>query len=197
MDMSIIARSSAIPPAPAGDVWTLSDLDQFPRDGRRYEVLHGELLVTPPPSFGHQVAAADLSHVIRSWCKAHTQWAVLSPSGFYVSETTWLEPDLAVFPVKPSKSVTWKNAPVPVLVVEVLSPSTQRRDRHAKRAAYLAHDVGEVWLLDVSARVLERWTRRSEFPETHRDGITWTPLPTAPPLALSAHVLFGTPDAEP
>ncbi len=196
MYMSATVRSSALPLAPAGSVWSLSDLDQFPQDGRRYEVLHGELLVTPPPSFGHQVAAADLSHVIRSWCRANTQWAVLSPSGFYVSETTWLEPDVAVFPVKPSKSVTWKNAPVPVLVVEVLSPSTRRRDRYAKRAAYLAHGVGEVWLLDVSARLLERWTSASEFPDTHRDGITWTPLPTASALALSADVLFGPPDAE-
>jgi len=194
MDMSIIARSSAIPPAPAGDVWTLADLDQFPRDGRRYEVLHGELLVTPPPSFGHQLAATALARAIGNWCTAHARWSVMAPSGFYVSETTWLEPDVAVFPVAPSMSLTWQTAPIPVLVVEVLNPSTRRRDRHAKRAAYLAHGVREVWLLDIPARAVERWTSASEFPETHPAGITWTPVATSPALELSADVLFGVAD---
>jgi len=189
--MSTHARSSAIPPAPAGAVWTRADLDQFPRDGRRYEVLHGELLVTPPPSFAHQLAATELARAIGNWCAAHTQWSVMAPSGFYVSETTWLEPDVAVFPVAPSMSLTWQTAPIPVLVVEVLSPSTRVRDRHAKRAAYLAHGVREVWLLDIPARTVERWTSASEFPDTHPSGITWTPVATAPSLELSADVLFG------
>ncbi len=191
MYMSVVERSTASLPAPAGAVWTFSDLYRLPDDGRRYEVLHGELLVSPPPSFGHQNAVTALVVAISNWCTQHTKWSVVGPGGFCVSETTWLEPDVAVFPVSRSAELTWQNAPVPVLVVEVLSPSTRNRDRHRKRAAYLAHGVGEVWLLDMQERTVERWTSASEFPELHREEITWTPVTSAPPLHITNDALFG------
>lgn len=193
--MSSAAPSSAIPPAPAGDLWTVADLERFSRDGRRYEVLFGELLVTPMPSVAHQWGAGHLFRVIAQWCDANTGWSCFAPGGVYISETTWLEPDIVVYPVPISSGLTWATMPAPVLVVEVLSPSTRRRDRYRKRPAYLTHGVGEVWLLDQDERTVERWTRASEFPELHRDGITWTPVASAPPLALSSDVLFGIREA--
>ncbi len=195
MYMPTTARSSAIPPAPAGAVWTVADLDQFPRGGRRHEVLHGELLVTPMPSVEHQQGAGELFRQIANWCHEHVGWTCFTPGGVYISETTWLEPDIAAYAVPVSPGLTWRNMPPPVLVVEVLSPSTRRRDRYRKRPAYLAHGVGEVWLLDQRERKIERWTSASEFPELHRDGITWAPVATAPSLQLSADVLFGIADA--
>ncbi len=195
MYMSSTARSSAVLPAPAGAVWTVADLDQFPRDGRRYEVLHGELLVTPMPSVAHQWGATQLVRRFADWCDAHTGWAYFTPGGVFISATTWLEPDLAVYPVPISPELTWRNMPPPVLVVEVLSRSTRRRDRYRKRPAYLAHGVSEVWLLDQADRTVERWTSASEFPELHRDGITWTPVESAPPLVLSREMLFGMREA--
>jgi len=192
MYMSTTARSSAVLPAPAGAVWTVADLDQFPRDGRRYEVLHGELLVTPMPSLPHQWSATNLAVQLSNWCTLHTRWTTLAPGGVYISETSWLEPDIAVYPVAMSSSLSWRTAPPPALVVEVLSPSTRRRDRYRKRPAYLAYGVGEVWLLDQVERTVERWTNASEFPEIHRDGFTWTPVDTSPSLVLSRDALFGT-----
>jgi Uma2 family endonuclease len=172
-------------------VWTVADLERLPDDGNRYEILHGELLVTPMPSTEHQRIAMRLSVLTVLWCRAHTGWTVLAPGGVYVSETTWMEPDLAVYAAPESADLSWREMPPPLLVVEILSRSTTRRDRHRKRPAYLAHGVAEVWTIDAPRRTIERWTRASEFPETHRDGITWAPDATLPPLVATADELFG------
>ncbi len=191
------SRTSSNTPAPVGAVWTVHDLEQLPDDGHRYEVLHGELLVTPLPSVGHQWVAANLTRLIGNSCATNTGWCFFAPSGVHVSETTWLEPDLAVYSVPMSPELAWRTMPAPVLVVEVLSASTRSRDRYRKRPAYLAHGVGEVWLLDLRERVVEKWTSASEFPELHREGITWHPVDSVPALTLSADALFGPVRAEP
>ncbi len=81
--------------------------------------------------------------------------------------------------------------PPPLLVVEIASASTRRRDRHRKRPAYLTHGVREVWTVDKEERVIERWTSASEFPEALRDEMTWTPDATLPPLVVSHVELLG------
>ena len=181
-------------PSPDRTVWTVADLEAIPDDGNRYEILHGELLVTPLPSTGHQRIAMRLSVLTVMWCRAHNGWTVLAPGGVHISETTWLEPDLAVYTVPESANLSWREMPPPLLVVEILSPSTRRRDRHRKRPTYLSHGVGEVWLVDQDTRSIERWTAASEFPETLRDGITWTPGGAPPPLVVSDAELFGACD---
>ena len=78
-------------------LWTVADLEQLPDDGNRYEFLHGELLVTPLPSTGHQGVAAWLLVALAIWCRAHTGWRFLTPGGVVMSETTWLKPDIAAY----------------------------------------------------------------------------------------------------
>ncbi len=111
-------------PSPDRTVWTVVDLEAIPDDGNRYEILHGELLVTPLPSTGHQRIAVRLTVLTVMWCRAHTGWTVLAPGGVHVSETTWLEPDLAVYAAQESASLSWRELP-PLLVVEVLSPAAR------------------------------------------------------------------------
>ncbi len=191
MFMPVLEPSPAGLPAPEGAVWTVSDLERLPGDVRRHELLYGELLVTPLPSVEHQWGAGRLLVQLANWCKTHTDWTCLASGGVHISETTWLEPDIAVYAVPMSPELTWRNMPPPVLVVEVLSPSTRSTDRYRKRPVYLAHGVGEVWLLDMQERTVERWTSASEFPELHRDGVTWMPVESTPSLQLSAEELFN------
>lgn len=172
-------------------IWTVADLEQLPDDGNRYEILHGELLVTPLPSNGHQGVAGRLFVRIASWCASHIDWACRTPAGVYISDTNWLEPDIAVYPAPEYSALPWREMPPPLLVVAVASPSTRRRDRHRKRPAYLSHGVHEVWIVEEEQRVMERWTAASEFPETHRDGITWALDTALPPLVVTADELFG------
>ena len=179
------------PPIPKRSMWTVDDLEQLPEDGNRYEILYGELLVTPLPSSGHQGIAMRLSLLIAPWCRVHTGWTIRSPGGVYVCETIWFEPDIAVYAMPEFPDRPWREMPPPMLVVEVLSPSTRKRDRHRKRPAYLSHGVAEVWTVDQSSRTIERWTSGSEFPETMRETFSWTPDPALPTLMIADAELFG------
>jgi Uma2 family endonuclease len=180
-----------IEPLPERTMWTIADVEALPADGNRYEILHGELLVTPLPSARHQRIAARLSLLVMQWCRANTGWTVLAPGGVWVSETNWFEPDLAVYAAPEEADLHWREMPTPLLVVEILSRSTARRDRHRKRPAYLANGVGEVWLIDGRKRRIERWTSASEFPENHDGSISWTPDSALPPLVIPELQLFG------
>lgn len=173
--------------------WTVDALERLPNDGNRYEILHGELLVTPLPSGGHQGVAGRLFFILSRWCREHTGWAVRAPGGVYISQTSWLEPDVAVYPAPEYDDLDWRDMPTPLLVVEVASRSTRKRDRHQKRPAYLAHGVIEVWTIEKKTRVIERWTSASEFPETLHGSITWQPDTTKPALVVSEAELFGPP----
>ncbi len=177
---------------PELSVWTYDDLFDLPDDGNRYEILHGELLVTPPPAFGHERVGTKLLVELIRWCEAHTDWTVLPRGGVYVSQTNWFEPDVVVYPASGDGVTDWRALPVPVLVVEVLSPSTRKRDRHRKRPVYLAHGVPEVWTLDPTTLEIERWTTASEFPEPMGDPIRWVPRPDVPPFELPLAALPST-----
>jgi Uma2 family endonuclease len=183
----------AYPPFPERTLWTVADLEQLPEDGNRSEILHGELLVTPLPSTGHQGVAARLLLLVANWCRAHTGWRFLAPGGVYISETNWLEPDVAVYPSPEFDNRPWRELPPPLWVAEVLSPSTRSRDRHSKRAAYLTNGVADVWIVDPDARTIECWSSGSEFPEICRDFAVWVPDEHLPALIVSTDELFGPP----
>ena len=180
-----------IAPLPERSMWTFADVAALPDDGNRYEILHGELLVTPLPSNGHQGVAAEIAYLVMQWCRTHTEWSVLAPGGVFVSDTTWMEPDVAVYPTPRHMDTPWREIPPPLLVIEILSRSTAKRDRHRKRPAYLACGVREVWLVDRLTRTIERWTRASEFPDVHRGSITWAPDANLPPMVVPELELFG------
>jgi Uma2 family endonuclease len=178
---------------PARAIWTVADLEELPEDGSRYEVLHGELLVTAFPVPWHQVVALRLARALQEWADGPGGWVVLAPSGVHMSETSFLLPDVALHPHRGPVPPSWRELAVPALVVEVLSPSTRRRDRHRKRPAYLQHGVHEVWLVDLEARAIERWTAASEFPEVERGRLVWHPRDGGPALALDVALLLAPP----
>lgn len=134
--------------------WTVADLDALPEDGNRYEILDGELLVSPTPDERHQIRAFDLAKVLDAACPPDLL-VYASPIGFRVGERRHLEPDVAV----KSRAGFRDPTAVPLLVVEVLSPSTWQVDMRRKRAAYAEMGVPSYWLVDPLApavTVLER-----------------------------------------
>ncbi len=119
--------------------WSRDELERFPEDGNRYEVLDGELLVTPQPGFDHQFVAARLVHALYAYCAAHKIGVVVGP-GAVIWGKNELQPDVEVIPVSPPpRKRTWATLPFPILAVEILSPSgvSRARDLGVKREAYL------------------------------------------------------------
>ena len=132
--------------------WTLEELDRLPEDGNKYELVHGDLLVTPPPSYDHETIASRLSGVIDPYARANGLGMVYRPRAIVRLGGSEVEPDLVVREPAPM-GTAWEAAPLPLLVVEVVSPSSRRHDYEVKRTFY-ADDarIPDYWIVDPEAR---------------------------------------------
>ena len=84
----------------------------------------------------------------------------------------------------------WKEIESLVLAVEVLSPSTARADRRVKLRLYQRQHVPEYWIVDVDARLIERWRPDDERPEILAETLEWQPDPAHPPLVIDLPAYF-------
>src|ERR1019366_3614429 len=128
--------------------YTVDDLEAFPRDGNRYELLDGFLLVTPSPGFSHQLVASRLIQMLGVYLNPVGRAVVLGPGAVELRPKTHLEPDVLVLPAPRRGEKEWADFSRWWLAVEMLSRSSRRYDRDIKRDAYLALGVAEVWLVD-------------------------------------------------
>jgi Uma2 family endonuclease len=134
--------------------WTLRDLNRLPRDGNTYELIDGELFVTPPPSFEHETIAARLSSILTRYVDDQGLGLVYHPRAVVLFRGSQVEPDLMV--VKPPSGAKggWAKAPLPSLIVEIHSPYTWRRDQEQKREHYRRKEIPEYWMIDPEERTL-------------------------------------------
>jgi Uma2 family endonuclease len=171
-------------------LWTLEDLDRLPDDGNKYELLHGELYVTPPPEPDHETAIARLNRVLVPFVDKHQLGMVFSGHPVIRSGESHVEPDLVVRQPPVPKS-RWESAPVPILVVEVLSPSTRRRDRGPKREFYAGDiRVPDYWIVDTDARSITV-VRPGVEDITIVDRFAWSPPGVIATLEVSLDDVFG------
>jgi Uma2 family endonuclease len=177
---------------PATTHWTVDMVRALPDDGKRYEVIDGELFVTPAPTLGHQRAAFELGTLLKSYVATHgIGEVVLSPADVLTAEHVMVQPDVFVAPlVEGRKPASWKDVGIPLLAIEILSPSTARADRQVKRRLYQRERVSEYWIVDVDARLLERWRPDDERPEILAERIEWQPDVGAPPLVIDLAAYF-------
>ena len=136
---------------PARHAWTYSDLVALPDDQLRHELIDGEHVVTPSPGTTHQTVLGRLFMFLKAYAEHHRSGEVLfAPFDVKLSAYTVLVPDLVYFTAdRFARIVNEKHATgAPNLVVEVLSPSTRRRDRGRKRAVYDREGVQGYWLVD-------------------------------------------------
>ena len=174
---------------PQTKVWTLEELHSLPDDGNKYELLHGELFVTPAPTLDHDTIIARLHALLVPFVTARGLGLVYSNSAIQKSESELL-PDLLVRQPAPPKT-EWKSAPVPILVVEVLSPATRRRDREYKRPFYLEEvRVPEYWIVDGDTRSIS--VMRVGVPSiTTQDRLTWSQPGVDAKLEIDLVEVFG------
>ena len=138
-------------------------------DDERYELLNGELIVIAAPNTAHQRTTFNLAFFLRVFVEEGGLGEVfVSPYDVVLSETSVLQPDVTFVSNARQSIVTDKNIEgVPDLVVEVISPSTDARDRETKRRIYAQHGVPEYWLADPEARTVSVMVLRGkEFRES-------------------------------
>jgi Uma2 family endonuclease len=122
--------------------FTLDDIDAIPEDGRRYELLDGVVVVSPAPNRPHQRAVLKLAAILLAAERPPTQ-TLVAPYDVDLTIARRMQPDVLV--------LTAPDERVPLLVVEVGSPSTRRYDREEKRRAYAEAGIASYWLVEVAA----------------------------------------------
>jgi Uma2 family endonuclease len=175
----------------ATEGWTAEMVRALPDDGKRYEVVAGELLVTPAPRLPHQAAVLRLLLALHPYVEHHRLGCVLqSPADIEFDPRTLVQPDVFVAPlVQGRRPRAWTDIHALTLAVEVLSPSTARADRSVKRRLY-QRTGAEYWIVDLDARLVERWRPGDERPEVLTDVLAWQPDPALEPLTIELPALF-------
>jgi Uma2 family endonuclease len=173
-------------PALPTDGWTVDMLATLPDDGNRYEIIDGELLVTPAPSLIHQAAVLELALRLAPYVKnARIGRVLISPADVEIAHDTMLEPDLFVVPQSEGRlPQKWRDASRLLLAVEVVSPASARADRGRKRARYQRERIPEYWIVDVDSRLVERWRPGDDRPEVLTTQLPWQPNPEGEPLSI-------------
>lgn len=163
-----------------------------PEDGKRDEVLDGELAVTPAPTLARQDVLGRLYVVLLAYTQHHdVGYTYLSPADIEFSSTRLVQPDVFVAAkVDGSKPKRWMEVKQLRLAVEVLSPSTAQRDRGRKRLIYQSQGVEEYWIVDIDARCVERWRPDDERPEVVHSTLSWQPEAERLPLRIDLEEMF-------
>jgi len=129
----------------ASTPFTVHDLEGMPDDGRRYELIDGELLVSPAPGLRHQTVGLRLYRLLDDACPDEL-YVLAAPFAVQTDVSNEVQPDVLVARFD---ELTDKNLPAaPVLAVEVLSPSGRLIDLNLKRAAYQRMGTPSYWVLD-------------------------------------------------
>jgi len=178
------APSPLVPDTSRRD-WTADELELLPDDGNRYEIVDGELLVTPAPSWTHQGAAFELAVTLKSYAELQGLQCILAPADVTFSPSRVVEPDVFVVPLVDGRpAARFEDVGRLVLAVEVLSPSTARADRQVKRRLYQSQGVPEYWIVDADVRLVERWRPGDAEPAMLRESLAWQPREGVEPLVI-------------
>jgi Uma2 family endonuclease len=176
---------------------TYADFERIPDDGLRHEIIDGEHFVSPPPNHSHQVIAGNLHLLLGNHVRAHALGEVLfAPFAVRLSEHDAVEPDLMFIASGHQHLTTERHfAGGPDLVIEVLSPSTRRRDQNLKRKRYELFGVGEYWMIDPVAQtvaILRRNAEATQFDEVAKLSSASFRTPLLPGLQIPLSEIFRT-----
>jgi Uma2 family endonuclease len=170
-------------------------MEATPGHWPRFELMGGELIVTPAPGNVHQVAVGQILGVLDDYISAQgIGVALASPGDLRLLPGTIAQPDVFVAPPggppDPEDKSGWSAVKRLLVAVEVISPSSIRTDRVEKRDYYMSAGVPEYWVADCDARVIERWNPERETPTIVSTTLTWRPFGAREPLVMNLAQLF-------
>ena len=174
--------------------WTeqqfFSARDAAPR-GERWELVDGNVLVTPSPHWSHQRVVVRLAVLLDAYVRAHGIGEVFtSPLDVRLEPGLVLQPDVLVVPageLRQHGDVVRRL----LLAIEALSPSSARHDRVTKRPHYQRTRVPEYWIVDDRSQTIERWRPEDDRPEVLAETIQWHPAAAAEPFSIDLREFFA------
>jgi Uma2 family endonuclease len=171
--------------------WTAEMVRALPADRNRYEVVYGELLVTPAPRPWHEIVNQRLIVELDRYLRQEPLGVVLgSRADISWSPDTLVQPDVFVVPIAEARTLEWARFQGLLLVAEVLSPSSVQADRFLKRRRYQEAGVPLYWVVDADLHAVEVWTPAAHFPTVERERLVWHPAGTPNPFTLELAELF-------
>lgn len=144
--------------------WTSRDLDALPDDGRRYEIIDGELYVSEHPHISHQIICGNILVLLEQWSNMEqlgvpvfTPGVIFADDDDVVPDVVWISHERLANALEPDG----KLHSAPELAIEVLSPgaTNERRDRETKLKLYSRRGVLEYWVASWQERRLEVYRR--------------------------------------
>ena len=171
--------------------YTADMVRALPEDGNRYEVVYGELVVTPAPRPWHEIIQRRILLEIDLYLKRHPVGEVLGSR----ADISWgpdvlVSPDVFVVSLEQARTLDWSQMRDLLLVAEILSPSSAQHDRFLKRRRYQEAGIPLYWIVDPDERHVEVWTPADAFPRFERRHLVWHPSGAAEPFSLSLAELF-------
>ncbi|HEY4215633.1 MAG TPA: Uma2 family endonuclease [Gemmatimonadaceae bacterium] len=174
--------------------WTVDMLDALPDDGQRYEIIDGELFVTPAPIDLHQYVVGELLVRLHAYFRrSGVGHPVTSPSDVRREDRrrNRVQPDVFVVRVRDGKRPAYPfDLADLLLVVEVESESNSRYDFQTKRRLYLEAGIPEYWIISPAARTVARWTRADDPGEILTERLEWQPAGMTTPFVVDLPEFF-------
>ncbi len=173
--------------------WDYSDYARLPDDGNHYEVLDGELLVTPSPSPLHQRLSYRLARLLDTYVEGHRLGVMIQDVDLLFRTGQFLRPDLLVVPESSRPGITKRGIEMaPSLVVEILSPTSGAIDLVKKPARYGDFGIPEYWVLDPENRCAWVWrfAEGAKSPEQVSGSLEWHAQGASEPLVLDLEELL-------
>lgn len=176
------------------EVFTYEDYLNLPDNGKRYEIINGELYMVPAPTLGHQDTIGEFYFTIKSFIQTNPLGKIyLAPTDIVFSEIDILQPDLIFVAKEKFDILTRENIQgAPDLVIEVLSPGTEKRDRSIKLKTYSKFGVQEYWMANDETATVEVWQRNGDKLVFHKllDKTQILTTPLLPGLEIALEKIF-------
>lgn len=167
----------------------------LPETGPRYQLLDGELIMSPAPSFRHQLVVARILAALLTFVEARRLGRVVgSPIDVILTDQDVLQPDIAYVSAARTPLIAREGIRGgPDLTVEALSPATAKLDRGPKRLLYARHGVTEYWIVDPDADRIDlyRLQENADAPERSLGAADTLTTPLLPGFSLDLAGVFA------
>ncbi|MEW6095325.1 MAG: Uma2 family endonuclease, partial [bacterium] len=137
--------------------WTYQDYVQLPNNGKRYQIIQGEVYMSPAPVPYHQEVLWNLAQMLSNFVRKNRLGKIfIAPCDILLSDVNVVQPDIFFISKENLNIIKDKYIEgVPDLIIEITSPYTQKLDKIVKKKLYETYKVKEYWIVDVDKKTLQ------------------------------------------